>query len=321
MIVYLTTCFTKNLKNILKDSSSIIKNDDFCNLLGGLVSYAVLNEKEFKRILTVFRNVFVDSGAFTFHRFPEDKKKKKGIEGYINFICKNQIKIYSNYDVLGDAKKTLINQKIMETYGLNPLPCYHYGDNVKYLKYYLDRYDYISLGGLVIKDRRGLVNWMDDLFLKNIVDSQGNPRWKIHGFGIGSYFLMLRYPWYSVDTTKALLIASKGRIIVNRGINLDNYFQKPVVISIGVRTPKNYATSSDFIKNILNQYFDLYKIPIGKTIWVDKKEKILVAGITNQRDYRLFANIIYFYGFVKKFESIKQRRKNPLRKSLRIKGL
>jgi len=133
------------------------------------------------------------------------------IHEYIKFIKENKdiISVYANLDVIGiggkqpnrlTAEKTLENQRIMEKAGLNPLPCFHFGEPVEFLQYYVKNYDYLAMG---VAGNTGtkLIPWLDECFSKYICDNKGFPKVKVHGFAVTSLQLMLRYPWFSVDST------------------------------------------------------------------------------------------------------------------------
>ena len=158
-------------------------------------------------------SVFLDSGAYS--------AKSQGvhidIQEYISFVQSNSkvLDVYANLDVIGDPEATLQNQKIMEKAGLKPLPVFHVGeDEQKYLKHYVDNYDYVAIGGMVKYGR--LTEFLDRVFSKYICDDKGMPKVKVHGFGMTNLKLMLRYPWYSVDSTSWIMTGSLGSIMIPR---------------------------------------------------------------------------------------------------------
>lgn len=156
--------------------------------------------------------LFLDSGAYSAWKqgTPID------INNYITFIKEHirDLSIYAVLDVIGDAKGTLRNQKIMERAGLNPLPAFHFGSDFKYLKYYLAHYDYIALGGLASMGASPeMFDFLDQCF-DIICDKQGFPTAKIHGFAVTTLKAMKRYPFYSVDSTTWLLMARMGFMIL-----------------------------------------------------------------------------------------------------------
>ncbi len=159
-------------------------------------------------------DLFLDSGAFSAWRQGVDVN----IEEYIAFIKKHKehLSVYANLDAIGDPVKTLKNQRTMEKAGLEPLPCFHYGEPIKYLEDYVSGYDYIALGGMVPISSKNLSIWLDDLFANHLTDKKGMPLVKVHGFGMTSLKLMLRYPWYSVDSTSWVVTGRLGSIYVPR---------------------------------------------------------------------------------------------------------
>lgn len=167
-------------------------------------------------------NLFLDSGAYSAF----SQGTKIDLDEYIEFIKKfeHAIDQYSNLDVIpvGDitkaeaAQKTLENQRKMEAAGLTPIPVFHYREPVKYLEHYVQNYDYISLGGMVPVSNRDLVPWLNKLWQDHLTDDDMMPRVKVHGFGMTSLDLMLRYPWFSVDSTSWVVTGRLGAIFVPR---------------------------------------------------------------------------------------------------------
>lgn len=156
--------------------------------------------------------LFLDSGAFS----AQSQGVGIDIQDYIAFIKKHDeyIEHYAVLDVIGDAEKTLENQKIMEAAGLHPIPCFHYGEDEKYLQLYIDNYDYIALGGMVPVSTGNLMKWLDHIFGDLICDQDGMSKVKVHGFGMTTVELMLRYPFWSVDSTSWIKTGRHGGTII-----------------------------------------------------------------------------------------------------------
>jgi len=135
--------------------------------------------------------------------YVQNDEYKKYRKSYIDFLCKNKegITTYSNMDVINNAELTWENQKIMEDAGLNPIPVFHLGCDEKWLKFYINNYPYIALGGLIPNPTTTLRPILSRLFKEYILDDSGKPKVKVHGFACTAIPLMLEFPWYSVDSS------------------------------------------------------------------------------------------------------------------------
>ena len=162
-------------------------------------------------------NVFLDSGAFSAFTLGVDID----LPTYCNYIKRNidlwrvedGVVMASVLDGIGDPLKTFQNQKHMEWLGAKPLPCFHAGEDERYLEYYVQNYEYITLGGMVGSSSKQLCVWLDRMWDKYLTDGSGRPRLKVHGFGITAVPIMERYPWYSVDSSSWIQSAAFGSII------------------------------------------------------------------------------------------------------------
>lgn len=171
------------------------------------------------------RKFFLDSGAFSaFTQGVEIDLKEfcRYIERNSDLWC-----CVSVLDAIGDYKGTYHNQRKMEAElprDLWPLPCYHYGEPVEVLKHYIDNYAYITIGGMVPISTAQLTIWLDEIW-PIICDPHGVPRVKVHGFGLTSLPLMLRYPWFSVDSSSWIMFGNNGMILLpgaGRAVNVSS---------------------------------------------------------------------------------------------------
>lgn len=279
-------------------------------------------------------NIFLDSGAFS--------ALTQGIEidinQYIDFIKKHLdvLEVYANLDFIPgkntasskkiSAEKTLQNQRIMEEAGLSPLPCFHVGEPLEYLEYYIKNYDYIALGGMVGKQKSTLIPWLDMVFEKYICGKNGMPKVKVHGFGLTSLPLMLRYPWYSVDSTSWVMTGRTGAVYVPRYRNGKwAYDENSWVVAVSSRSPgkadagKHIDTFPPRHKQVILDYLQEKGYQLGKSRfekypqdheikdnerWAEKKPKdkgasrlleiIEEEGVSNRYQLRDEMNIIYF---------------------------
>lgn len=156
--------------------------------------------------------IFLDSGAFSAYT----QGVKINLKDYCAYIHRNAdiIDVCSVLDSVGDPKQTLLNQQQMESEGVHPLPCYHYGEPENYLERYIAEYDYITIGGMVPISKPQLRLWLDRIWSEYLCDDNGKARLKVHAFGMTNLELMARYPWYSVDSSSWVQIGSMGNILV-----------------------------------------------------------------------------------------------------------
>lgn len=161
--------------------------------------------------------VFLDSGAFSAYTLGVDLS----VEEYCAYILRNQdivrvedgVLMASVLDGIGDPLQTWRNQLEMEMRGVKPLPCFHAGEDEKYLEWYVANYEYITLGGMVGSSTKQLCIWLDRIWDRYLTDGAGNPKIKVHGFGITAIPIMERYPWYSCDSSSWIQSAAFGSII------------------------------------------------------------------------------------------------------------
>ena len=156
--------------------------------------------------------VFLDSGAFSAF----SKGVTVDLGKYCDYIHRNAdiIEFPSVLDHIGSADGTWRNQEEMERRGTTPLPCFHYGEPVEVLQYYISKYPYITIGGMVPISTPQLKIWLDRIWADYLTHDDGTPKVKVHGFGLTSLPLMFRYPWYSVDSSTWVQWAANGMILI-----------------------------------------------------------------------------------------------------------
>lgn len=188
------------------------------NLPNILESYHYVGkEKMVDQMRQVEAKIFLDSGAFSAYNLGVELS----LTAYCEYIKRNMdlirveddIVLASVLDGIGDALTTYRNQLQMERLGVRALPCFHAGEDERYLEYYVANYSYITLGGLVGSNPQQLAIWLDRMWDRYLTDGAGRPKLKVHGFGITSIPLMERYPWYSCDSSSWIQATSFGSII------------------------------------------------------------------------------------------------------------
>lgn len=161
--------------------------------------------------------IFLDSGAFSAFTLGV----KLSVEEYCGYINRNLdivrkedgVVMASVLDGIGDPLQTYRNQLEMELRGCKPLPCFHAGEDERYLEHYVRNYEYITLGGMVGSSTKQLSVWLDRMWERYLTDGSGRAKIKVHGFGITAIPLMERYPWYSCDSSSWIQSAAFGSIV------------------------------------------------------------------------------------------------------------
>jgi hypothetical protein len=258
--LFLAACYTSNFGKVGTIYSKLTDGEKYHRDIykNILESYHYIHKESYvEKIKTDKQTVFLDSGAFSaftkgveidIPEYCDYVKRNKDIieEVPVDFHgWKGNVQLFSVLDCIGDKEKgagTLRNQQKMEKLGVFPLPCFHYGEDEKYLEHYIRNYPYITLGGMVPITTKQLYHWLDRMWDKYLTDENGVPKVKVHGFGLTTLELMTRYPWYSVDSSSWVQIAVHGNILIPDG-HLDGVQINPNEI----HTPgdKILAISSD----------------------------------------------------------------------------
>lgn len=199
--------------------------------------------------------IFMDSGAFSMFTLGIDVN----LEAYARFLTSRSdyIEFASNVDAIGAGREgdSYKNQKLLEDMGLKvPVhPVHHARDHDSWLCRYLDEgYGYIFLGGMVPETTGYLIDWLDHIWDKYLALPDGSPRVKIHGFGLTTFELMERYPWFSLDSTSWVQKSMFGMIFIDIG-------GKPKSLFISKQSPttkifdKSYWSLDSFTQDELRK--------------------------------------------------------------------
>lgn len=150
--------------------------------------------------------LFLDSGAFgAFTR-----GQQIDIKYYCDFIKQYPDKFhpYASLDVIGDWRASAHNWDVMRGLGVNAMPTFHMNSPKTELIRLLKEADYIAMGGVVGATEETMKPWLDGCW-RTIRDYW--PK-KLHIFGVMAQWALERYPWYSADSSSALVGAGMGRV-------------------------------------------------------------------------------------------------------------
>jgi len=137
---------------------------------------------------------FIDSGAFSAH----SQGAVINLDEYIDFLHELKPHFYVGLDDLKSYKITLENQRIMEDAGLKPAPTFHLGEPIQVLEQFIEKYDYIALGGMVGAGTSNIISFLNGVWA---IILRKKPKLKVHGFGLTTLKIIKQYPFYSVDSS------------------------------------------------------------------------------------------------------------------------
>lgn len=277
--------------------------------------------------------LMLDSGAFSIWKeFHNKGKKLKGdalwqyVDDYAKFIKQHnkEITTYVNVDIPFSPEITWEVQKYMEnTHKLNPLPVYHPNEDIKWLKKYIDNYDYIGIGvmGASTVGKQTWIKNTGDRAFSLICDTPNRlPRVKTHAFAAASPELFVKYPWYSIDSASWVIYGKYGGIIVPRKKNGKyDYALPPYLIKTSWRNwhinkPGTHIDNvTEIQKKALLEYLEMRGVTLGISeyrqveknytpkeyeFWLDKEkgiiEVVIEYGVCNDYRKRDDVNLYYF---------------------------
>jgi len=277
----------------------------------GLASYYIIKNAKHPIILEErssgrLPGLFMDSGAFTFARkridndpdFYDSQEFHDYLDSYIAYVNenKNVLDIVANMDVIGNPKLTWRNQKILEKNGIKALPVVHNGSSMKWIEKYIDKgYEYMAFGGLVGRSQLdSSLDWLKRAF-NQIMDKDGMPRIKVHGFGVSSPVIMTSFPWYSVDSTSWCQQGGNGGIYVPRRRGGKYVYDvSPFTIAVSTREgnsfQNHYYGLSKGSKKVVHEWFEY----LGPKMIKDESDETLLELLHGNYKWRARVNIMYF---------------------------
>jgi len=201
---------------------------------------------------------------------------KEYMENYIAFLHKHkaEFEMYVGLDIIYNHKATIEVQEYMESCGLDPMPVFHHGEPFSVLEDYIDKYDYVGVGGL--GQRTSVQSYIDfgDKIFERVCDKHGRPQVKVHGFAMTSVQLMTRYPWYSCDSSTWTSLSRNGWARFPR-IHKDgsyDFLRKPISWRFTERSrhaPVHISKQSELAKSYMERYlqemfdFTLEDVTVG----------------------------------------------------------
>lgn len=162
-----------------------------------------------------FSRLFLDCGAYT----AWTKGVTIDIQKYCDYLKENLdgCTEYPQLDVKGDFQKTKDNLAYMEAQGLHPMPVFHMTNMpIEYFKELVDKgYKRIAIGAVAgEKGTRSVMNELKFQTIFNYIIDRNTKQVKVklHAFGVTGLATLLKYPFWSADSTSWLGGAKFGSI-------------------------------------------------------------------------------------------------------------
>lgn len=164
------------------------------------------------------------------------------------------------------------------------IPTWHVGEPECYLEYYLRKgVPFLALGGMMGVSINQLHACMNRVWNRYLLNSDGSPKIKVHGFAFTSYDLLERYPFYSVDSTAAMRHGIYGEIIVfNSSFTRNKIIETSLHENI-LRHPEYIFNCSKSEQEYIFEYINRFGYEMGRGEVMDNTEEN-----RNLRPYTIF---------------------------------
>jgi len=182
-----------------------------------------------EQIRKIKGRVFLDSGAFTFLRlFSQGKAvtdQTDYLKSYSRWLRKPPLKpdFYVTFDCRPEAKLTWEMTRKLQRMGIQPVPVYHGDASIDWVHRYADTgHKLIGLSKrFFLHDRKTMWQFFDQVF--NVTEKL---KMAVHGLACTEASSLLRWPWYSVDSTSAAYASRCCRVY--RRVGRYNFVQTNV---------------------------------------------------------------------------------------------
>jgi len=242
--LFMEAALKYNCENVLISYNSYRCSKDkrsYYDILSGEEKKTELDTKT-KSYLKKFKNVMVDSGAFSFMSGTETKIKKedidKFVEGYGQWLKDNK----GYYDYFEEMDLDfIVGLNVVEEYrkflekcaGQKCIPVWHINRGLDYWEQMVKDYDYVAIGGLVTGEITGM-----EMYAPYLLDIAHNNNCKVHGLGYTKTKLLKYIPWDSVDSSTWIFGGKRGTFFL---FNED----KIITLKLGVF---NKSSKIDYLK-------------------------------------------------------------------------
>lgn len=189
---------------------------------------------------------FYDSEAFVTY-----------LDKYITYCKANASKFefYVTLDAIFNPELSWKLYRLLLDEGLKPLPVYHFGEPIEYLKRMCKETDYVGIGGI----GQDVTAQKFIPFGTEVFKYLKGSKIRTHGFAMSSSKLLQRFPWHSVDSTTPFVHSRNGCIMVPSRVGNKLVYRKPHIFdvtdrTVGRRNGSHYFFLSPLVKQAVDEY-------------------------------------------------------------------
>ena len=156
-----------------------------------------------EKTIPLLDKFLLDSGAFTFMSNVRDSKKvdfDAYLTRYINFINKNDVKLFFELDVdsvVGYEKVKQMRKRLESETQKKCIPVWHKSRGLEEWNKLTSEYDYVAIGGIVSKE----ITRQEYKYFPKLLEIARKNGCKVHGLGFTNLEGLKKYKFYSVDST------------------------------------------------------------------------------------------------------------------------
>ena len=272
--------------------------------------------------------LFIDSGAHSLFNIHAHKLRGRDrynfyksdefwayVDSYAAFVKDNlhRIDYYVNVDVITNAEMSWEVQEYLEKeHGLDPVPVIHAGAHLRWVDHYLERgYKFVGVGGVALEGtKEQYLRWADMVFEKICPSPKNLPIVRTHGFAMTDPTMLVRYPWWSTDSSSWAKCAAFGSIYIPKTVNgkftfpspgdetqIDPRRTSPLVVTFSDRSAsasikgRHWKTLSPSLQSSVLDWLKEIDVPLGET---DENGESVKEGVRNTYGYRGIANMRFF---------------------------
>lgn len=158
-------------------------------------------DRHLEKMIPLYSDFLLDSGAFTFLSNRSNHCDWNDyLQRYADFINRNKIDKYFELDidsVVGYPEVLRLRDKLESLTNRKCIPVWHKGRGYKDFLDTCEKYNYVAIGGVVIKE----IKPPQYVAFKRMLADAAARKCKVHGLGFTRLTLLHEYPFHSVDSS------------------------------------------------------------------------------------------------------------------------